>query len=366
MVALLLVLLLGGRQAGPEPVASANPPLIGFSFSPAAVPTGADPVASLQDLLSALQPDVVRIPVYWQDVMPAPGVMNFSEPDGLLNAVAQHNLQDPQHPTRVILVVGVRNIDFPEVWAPPWLTDRDLRDLTSVVHSPDFEMYFTSTIEHYATDPLLLDWQVENEPYDNVTSGLPSDVSIGNLALRGEIQLVHRLDPLHPVIVTTFDSATVALDQEENSSMSWLFRLLPFVPQPVGHPAEALNAGDALGLDAYVVTPTTPLNQATADVRIGWKTAALDYWARQSIDVSKPFWITEMQASPWTGAPNFTTKDLLFSARAYGRVGATGVLLWGVEDWPQSPRWMNAGKEAVGILRAEAGRARLPRYGSKD
>ncbi|HEX4215584.1 MAG TPA: hypothetical protein VIA06_19865 [Candidatus Dormibacteraeota bacterium] len=365
MVALLLVVLLGGRQAGPEPVESANPPLVGFSFSPAAVPTGVDPVTSLEDLLTTLQPDVVRLPVYWSDVMPTPGVIDFTQTDALLSAVTQHNLADPQHPTRVILVVGVRNIDYPEVWAPTWMSDRDLRDLTSVVHTPDFEDYFTSTIEHYATDPLLLDWQVENEPYDNVTSGLSSNVAIGNLALRGEVQLIRRLDRLHPVIVTTFDSATVALDQEENSSLSWLLRLLP-IPQAVGHPSDALSAGDALGLDAYVVTPTTPLKQATADVRIGWKAAALDYWARQSIDVNKPLWITEMQASPWAGAPNFTTKDLLFSARAYSRVGATGVLLWGVENWPQNPRWMRAGKEAVQILRQEAGRARLPGDGAKD
>jgi hypothetical protein len=128
----------------------------------------------------------------------------------------------------------------------------------------------------------------------------------------------------------------------------------------------ALSAGDALGLDAYVVTPTTPLDQATANVRIGWKTAAIDYWTRQAIDVNKPLWITEMQASPWDGAPNFTTSDLLVSARAYGRIGAAGVLLWGVENWPQNPHWMRAGREAVEILREEAGRARMPGSDVRD
>src|SRR5438552_2763723 len=40
-----------------------NPPLVGFSFSPAAVPLDLDPVQALTTLLTTLQPDLVRLPI---------------------------------------------------------------------------------------------------------------------------------------------------------------------------------------------------------------------------------------------------------------------------------------------------------------
>jgi hypothetical protein len=124
----------------------------------------------------------------------------------------------------------------------------------------------------------------------------------------------------------------------------------PKSARPAGHPLEALQSGDALGLDLYVVTGDTSLTDASASKRIDWKRAALPYWSAQAQASGKPLWITEMQGAPWPGQDDFTIADLMHSANAYHHHGASVILLWGVEEWLGSPAWMEAGKTARQIL----------------
>lgn len=348
----MLIAVLGVRQAGTELPPPTPAPLVGFSFSPYAVAPGVDPLAGFNQLLTRLQPDVVRLPVYWKDVMPLPGVVDFSQSDALMTAVAAHNQAFPARPTKVVLVVGVRNIDFPEVWAPPWVPAERLSNLSRTVTSSDYTTYFDATIQHYAGNPLVSTWQIENEPYDDVTSGYsPANVALTRAAIAGETARLRHFDASRPVMITTYDSATVQLDKQATSQLSWLLKLLP-VPQPVGHPTAVLSDADILGLDAYVVTPSTPLADASAQIRMGWKARALDYWAAQAQSMGKPMWITEMQAAPWAGTPGFTPTDLIQSAHLYAAVGASVTLMWGVESWLGDESWMQAGAAAVQIMRS--------------
>jgi hypothetical protein len=119
----------------------------------------------------------------------------------------------------------------------------------------------------------------------------------------------------------------------------------------VGHPKPALELGDILGLDVYVATPSTPLDDASVTERIGWKAATLAYWADQGVQSGKEVWVTEMQGSTWNGDPSFGPEDLLESAQQYSGTGVSAVLLWGVEDWLSSPAWMAAGQTAFQTLR---------------
>ena len=73
----------------PPPVL--NPPLVGFSFSPAAVTDGQKPERALARLLHLLQPDLVRLPVYWSSVAPTPTSLNYSGVDRLIATVQAHN-----------------------------------------------------------------------------------------------------------------------------------------------------------------------------------------------------------------------------------------------------------------------------------
>jgi hypothetical protein len=159
-------------------------------------------------------------------------------------------------------------------------------------------------------------------------------------------------DGVHPVVVTTYDSSHVDLDRVGASPLAAVYQYLPLIPKPVGHPMPTLGLGDVLGLDLYVVTPSTPLSDAGVAERIGWKEEALEYWVRQADSVGKQLWVTEMQAAPWYETTGFTINDLLASAYLYRHGGASVVLLWGVEGWLSDPDWMAAGKQAVHILRA--------------
>ena len=78
-----------------------NLPLAGFSFSPKLMRwAGYQPLPSLRLLLQQTQPDLVRLPIYWDSVAPNPGSMDFSESDELLDTVAQYNSARPSRRVR--------------------------------------------------------------------------------------------------------------------------------------------------------------------------------------------------------------------------------------------------------------------------
>jgi hypothetical protein len=336
-------------QTGEEPSLAAAPPLVGFSYVYAGRPPD-EAQAGLRALLTGLQPDVIRLPVYWTDVQPEASRFDFSTVDALLQEVADHDARAAEgRRVQVILVVGARNLAFPEVWVPGWLDAAAAADLSGLVRSATYLTYLRAAVSRYAHHRFLLAWQIENEPFDDVTAGR-DDVSLDAAALEAESSEVRRLDGRHPIVVTTYDSSTVALDRADAGPWGWLHRLLPG-PRAAGHPGLALDAGDVLGLDAYVVTPSTPLEETSARQRIDWKTGALAYWVRRADQRDKDVWITEMQAAPWERVEGFTPTALLHSARLYRQVGATVVLLWDVERWLDDPEWMATGQAAIRVLR---------------
>src|SRR4030081_493366 len=82
----------------PRPV---TPPRVGFSFSPAAIPSGVDPQQALAVLLSTLQPDLVRLPIYWSTVAPTPTTLDYTEVDRLIATVRAQNAKKGSRHTEV-------------------------------------------------------------------------------------------------------------------------------------------------------------------------------------------------------------------------------------------------------------------------
>jgi hypothetical protein len=327
-----------------------NPPLVGFSFSPAALPPGVDPEQALATLLSSLQPDLVRLPVYWSSVAPTPTSLDYTDVDRLIAIIETHNSKKGSRHTQVVLVVGARNLVSPEVHLPDWLDTRDVHTLDTLLKTASYRAYLETTFRRYASLSLLRAWQVENEPLDNASLNELTNGAIPASTMRSEVDLLRSIDLVHQVIVTTFNSSHVSLDARGASALGWIYAHLPGA-KPAGHPAQVLTMGDTLGLDLYVVTDSTPLDVVTASTRIAWKEEALDYWQAQAQSHGRALWITELQGSPWTGTTGFTLDDLLSSALAYRGHGVSAYLLWGVEDWLESPAWMEAGITAIGLLR---------------
>jgi hypothetical protein len=327
---------------------AATPALVGFSFSPrTAAWLGEDPASALQTLLRELTPDLVRLPVYWDSVEARPGVFDFRETDGMLNLIAAYNRTNPSRPARVVLVAGLRNMGYPELYVPGWIPVAERDPASRIDVDPRHQGYLAATVVHYRSSPLLYSWQIENEPLDNVPTTAGTEVDIDGDSLQDELEKVRAIDSRHPIVMTTYNSATLSLDMV---ALSPAGSYPSSGPQPVGHPLEALQLGDALGLDLYVVTGDTSLTDASAHKRIDWKSRALVYWAGQAEAQNKPLWITEMQGAPWPGHDDFRPVDLLYSASAYRRHGAGVVLLWGVESWLGSDTWMQAGRQARAVL----------------
>ena len=329
-----------------------NPPMVGFSFSPAALSQGTDPRQALDELLSTVQPDVVRLPVYWNVVAPTPDDLDYTAVDSLIATVQAHNARKGARQTKVVLVVGARNLVFPDVYLPSWLATQDVHKLEGLLKTVNYRRYLETTFQRYDDLPILYAWQVENEPLDNAPLNQLTNSALSTSTIRSEVDLLQSIDPVHQVVVTSFNSSHVSLDIRGASPMAWLFTRLPGA-KPAGHPLQALTAGDALGLDLYVVTGSTPVNtQISVTTRIAWKEVALDFWQQQAQKYGKSLWITEMQATPWYGTTGFKVQDLMTSAIAYSGHGVSVYLLWGVENWLTAPEWMSAGVKAVNVLRA--------------
>ena len=332
---------------------AAAPPLVGFSFNPISAGFyGDDPVTALTTLLDTLAPDIVRLPVFWERVEPARGHFDYAELDALLAAVRRHNRLLPAKPARVVLVVGARNLGYPEVHVPDWIPLTSSEALEGVVGEVDYATYFRHTVVRYASNDLLAAWQVENEALDNVASPLAARTDVSAEDIQEDVATIHRLDSDTPVIVTTYNNSTLTLDLAQIS----VPHSRPFDVSgatPVGHPQRTTQLADVLGIDAYVATGSTSLADADVVKRVGWKVAALQYWADEARASGKPMWITEMQGEAWLGQTNFSPADLVLSARQYRRVGAAAILIWGVEGWLHDATWMAAGLQARNLLAGE-------------
>lgn len=332
----------------PPPVL--NPPLVGFSFSPLAITDGRPPEEVLSRLLQDLQPDLVRLPVYWESVAPTASSLDYREVDRMIETVRAHNQKKGARQTQVVLVVGARNLVFPEVHLPGWLDTSKVHTLDQLIRTPSYRRYLTTTFHRYATLSVLRSWQVENEPLDDATIDGVTKGALPSSTVRSEVDLLRSIDLVHEVVITTFNSAHPVQDIEGASPIGWLYQHLPGA-KPVGHPSQALTMGDTLGLDLYVVTQSTPLDVISPSTRIAWKEESLDFWQSQAQKTGRALWVTEMQGSPWIGTTGFTPRDLLSSALAYRGHGVSAYLLWGVEDWLDSPQWMKTGLTAIKLLR---------------
>lgn len=347
----LLLVVFAALALGSEmwPPQAPPAPLAGFSFSPLTSEHSLRPPApDLRVLLDATQPDLVRLPVYWSRVQPAPDVLDFSSVDELMEVVAEHNLGSA-HQTRVVLTVGARNFLYPELHSPNWAGPRVQPYLGQAMAGVPYRTYFETSITRYRGSPLLYAWQVENEPLDYVTNEITGEDRISLEQLAWEVDTVHRLDPVHKVAITTYDGLNTTIDMLQ----IWAPGLLaPF--GPTGHPEAAMRSGDALGLDMYLDGPNIPYRHLTSiSLRAQWKQQSLAFWADRAHGRDRDMWLAEMQAQPWSDGGTFTPHDMIASAVNYRQEELDVVLLWGVDTWLEDPAWLAAAAEAIEALQSD-------------
>jgi len=264
-----------------------------------------------------------RLPAYWSDVEPEPGVYDFTDLDWQVNEAARRG-------SRIILAVGRKLPRWPECHSPKWSVGLDEK-----LAQDRIAAMVQAVVSRYAKNPAIVAWQVENEPFFEFGECPPLDASF----LRREIAAVRALDS-RPIVIS-----------ESGELSTWV---------------QAASLSDILGISTYrsvwsrftgyfywPITPRIYRDRAAAVASL----------------VSKVI-ITELQGEPWTTQPiismpvdqqlKLMNPEQLESNLVFARrIGFPEVYLWGVEWWywlkkQGHPEMWNAAK---GIWQAAASQA---------
>lgn len=192
----VLVLLLLGTMYGIAQWyihSEQNIPLqLGVSFIPDyAESLGVNPESTMDALLH-IGVKQFRLVSYWSDGEPTKGQYNFTQLDWeFQKAQAAH--------AKIILTLGLRQPRWPECHMPTWAAQEPESQW-----KPQLENYMQAVVERYKNSPSLESYQVENEYF---LQGFGTCTNMDRTRLISEYNLVKRLDPQHPIIVTRSDNA---------------------------------------------------------------------------------------------------------------------------------------------------------------
>ena len=166
---------------------------LGVTYSVlAAEALGLDGEETFTTILDELDPDIIRLPVYWSLLEPEKGTYQWDFIDSQLEAVKGSD-------TDIILAIGHKLPRWPECHLPEWV------DETTV--DEDLERLITAVVTRFKDHPNLYAWQVQNEVLFKF--GECPDWSGSRKRLKRLINLVQELDTDHKV--TTSDSGELSL-----------------------------------------------------------------------------------------------------------------------------------------------------------
>jgi hypothetical protein len=264
---------------------------------------GVNPHQTFLALLDDLHVRNFRLVSYWSDIEPQPGVYDFDELDWEFQQAAAHH-------AKIMLTVGLRQPRWPECHAPSWTNNEPIS-----VWQPQLERFMTAVVNRYKNSPALGSYQLENE-YFLSSFGLCTDHTLSRLI--DEANLVRRLDPYHPLVISRSENA-----------LGW----------PVGPPH-----ADVYAISIYRRVWTPVLGRYIEYPYPAWYYAFLA--GAEKIWSGKDTFIHELQAEPWPPSnvpiPNSTLSEQNKSFNATTLINtvnfgqATGMklaYLWGGEYW---------------------------------
>jgi hypothetical protein len=332
------------------------PVQVGISFSPQrAAYLGLDYRVAFKRL-EAMHFRVIRLSTYWDQVERE----GYDQLDWLMSEARKSHQP-------VALTVGMKALGWPEFFIPASAVPvGGLHQGQNVATDSAFReaalSFVDATVDRYRDNPVLIAWQVENEPFNRAG---PQRLWIDAEFLRDEIASVRALDGHHrPVIVNAFSHFNLVFDQA-SARQGFDFR------QWLGFDADSaerdglsvLGRGDVLGLDVYTAIGYQFLgsdHMSHADGDWPDRLARVRDLAHKQ---GKLAWITEAQAEPWESSdlnyanPKSTSPSAIRGIFANLKdAGFTTVLFWGSEYWlwradQGDTRWVDTIK---GILRDES------------
>lgn len=267
---------------------------------------GLDARETYHAILDDLGVRQLRLVSYWDVIEPTKGSYDFTELDWQMREAEKRGAS-------VSLSIGLRQPRWPECHPPKWVdTTKPLAEW-----QPALETFIAKVISRYKNSPSLKTYQLENEYY-NAMFGRCTDASRSRL--KDELNLVHRLDPHHPVIIS-----------RSNNTPTLMLRT----------PVTDLNAFtlyrkvfDSTVTHRYFTYPLPP-----------WHYSAIAGW--QKLLGGQDSIIHELQAEPWPPSGqggirgiSLTEQDKTLSAKrlrdnvAFAKdTGIRHIDLWGAEYW---------------------------------
>ncbi len=291
---IIIVICFGflGRDTKPEH---------GFTFSTLhANELGLDVHEVYETMLSTMDIDNLRIPVYWSRIENESGIYDFSELDYLMQRAQEENID-------VTLAIGVKVPRWPECFIPSWVNVND-----QVQYKQDVFEMLTSIVNRYKDHEALERWQVENEPFFPFGECPTPNTKL----FKEEIELVRSLDHNHQIQSTA-----------SGEHAFWFLR--------------ASNV-DVLGVSLYrkvwnesmgtFTFPYQPIIYITQNVLANM--------------ITDKVIISELQMEPWipdsdVGVENrieelyslFDENDVLSNYNFAKKAGTGEIYFWGIEWW---------------------------------
>lgn len=276
----------------------------GVTFSvPYAQGLGLDWKAAYTAAIVDLKVQLIRVPVYWDEVESSRDKYNFSDTDYMLDLAKQNH-------TRVILAIGKRLPRWPECHVPGWVSGLSAAGAQNAQLS-----YMEAVVRKYYTHTAVTTWEVENEPFVSSFGPCPK---LDTEFFKKEIALVKNLDPSRPVLIT--DSGELNF---------WL---------------KASSYGDQFGTTYYRYVYSDVLNRYWTNFYFFSWFYRFKAGMVKLLHPGKPILVVELEAEPWTtaGIPNtpieqqFQTMSMNNFNTIIRHASGTGFspqYLWGVEWW---------------------------------
>lgn len=170
-----------------------KPATLGVSFIPAyARFLGVEPKETMDALLD-INVRQFRLVSYWSEIESTQGTYDFTELDWQF---AKAEAAD----AKISLAIGLRQPRWPECHVPDWARQQPVDQIR-----PELNAFMTAVVNRYKNSPSLESYQLENEFFNKF--GQCTDFNRERLV--AEYDLVKRLDPAHPVIVSKSSNTPV-------------------------------------------------------------------------------------------------------------------------------------------------------------
>jgi hypothetical protein len=278
---------------------------------------------------------LIRLSASWQEV----ARFGYGHLDWLLGEAEQAGQP-------VLLTVGMKALGWPEFYLPEGMHPDDAAiQRRAIAHVRD-------VARRYRDNPMLLAWQIENEPFNR--SG-PQALWIPRRVVRAEAEAVRSLDRNRPLVVTSFAHFDDGLDRSSSRDQSGWRRRLGLALPAEREALSILDRGDVLGLDVY---PSIGWLDTDGRDRVAHaapdQLAVVGRWQRIAREQGKRVWVTEAQAEPWEARRQTHADPSSIQPEAIGDLviglvglGVETILLWGSEYWlwradNGDPRWVDA------------------------